>query len=86
MSQTKQKKKNSTRLWGRAKTQWGLGKRIQRTTNTTMKDTLSISKAIGRKRGCGEQKEIGKGTETGSRKKQKTQDESYNNQTISALQ
>ena len=54
MSQTKQKKKNSTRLWGRAKTQWGLGKKIQRTTNTTVKDTLSISEAIGRKRGRGE--------------------------------
>ena len=51
-----------------------------------MKDTLSISEAIGRKRGCGEQKETRKGTETGSRKKQKTQDESYNNQTIWALQ
>ena len=51
-----------------------------------MKDTLSISEAIGRKRGCGEQKETRKGTETESRKKQKTQDESYSNQTISALQ
>ena len=48
-----------------------------------MKDTLSISEAIGRKGRRGEQKEIGKGTETGSRKKQKTQNESYNNQTIS---
>ena len=50
----KKEKEKQHKAVGKSKNTVGTWKKIQRTTNTTVKDTLPISEAIGRKRGSGE--------------------------------
>ena len=47
----KKEKEKQHKAVGKSKNIVGTWKKIQQPTNTTMKDTLSISEAIGRKRG-----------------------------------
>ena len=65
------KKKKKHKVVRKSKNTMGTWKKFQQTTNTIKQAIRAFSKVGGRKRESGEQKEMGKGTKTGSKKKQK---------------